>query len=71
MRLASSPKAQPERLQYASWLGDTNSLLIIFSNDIYLRHSPNNETDVRLTFTGMPDVFYNGVPDWLYQGKKL
>lgn len=69
VRLASSPKAQPERLQFASWLGDTNSLLVIFSNDIYLRQSPNNETDTRLTFTGMPDIFYNGVPDWLYQGR--
>ncbi|VEN35413.1 unnamed protein product [Callosobruchus maculatus] len=67
VRLESSPKAQPERLQHVSWLGNTTSLLIVFDNDIYIRASPVDETDTRLTFTGTPDVVYNGVPDWLYQ----
>ncbi|XP_019772128.1 inactive dipeptidyl peptidase 10 isoform X2 [Dendroctonus ponderosae] len=67
VRFESSPKAQPERLQYVSWLRDTTSLLIIFNNDIYYRHSPEDETNTRLTFTGQPDVVFNGVPDWLYQ----
>ncbi|RZC38500.1 inactive dipeptidyl peptidase 10, partial [Asbolus verrucosus] len=67
VRLESSPKAQPETLQYVSWLGDTNSLLIVYNNDIYLRQSPSDETDTRLTFSGRPDVVYNGIPDWLYQ----
>ncbi|XP_030761357.1 inactive dipeptidyl peptidase 10 isoform X2 [Sitophilus oryzae] len=67
VRLESSPKAQPERLQYVSWLGDTTSLLIVFNNNIYYRGSPEDETDTQLTFTGQPDVVYNGIPDWLYQ----
>nr|XP_023020216.1 inactive dipeptidyl peptidase 10 isoform X2 [Leptinotarsa decemlineata] len=67
VRLESSPKAQPERLQYVTWLGDTTSLLIVFNNDIYHRTSPTEETDTRITFTGQPDVVYNGIPDWLYQ----
>ncbi|CAH1183188.1 unnamed protein product [Phaedon cochleariae] len=67
VRLESSPKAQPERLQYVSWLGTTTALLIVFNNDIYHRSSPTAETDVRITFTGQPDVVYNGIPDWLYQ----
>ncbi|CAH1965772.1 unnamed protein product [Acanthoscelides obtectus] len=67
VRLESSPKAQPERLQHVSWLGNTTSLLIVFDNDIYVRTSPVDETDTQLTFTGTPDVIYNGVPDWLYQ----
>lgn len=69
VRLESSPKAQLQRLQYCTWLGYTNALLIIFQNDIYLRHSPVEEGDIRLTFTGQPEIIFNGVPDWLYQGK--
>ncbi|XP_023309950.1 dipeptidyl peptidase 4 isoform X2 [Anoplophora glabripennis] len=67
VRLEASPKAQPERLQYVSWLGDTTSLVIVFNNDIYHRSSPTDETDTRLTFTGKPDIVYNGIPDWLYE----
>lgn len=68
VRLESSSKAKPETLQYVSWLGDTNSLLMVYNNDIYLRQSPSDETDTRLTFSGRPEVIYNGIPDWLYQG---
>ncbi|XP_019867490.1 inactive dipeptidyl peptidase 10 isoform X2 [Aethina tumida] len=67
VRLESSPKAQPERLQFVSWLGQTTSLLMVFNNDIYLKQSPTDETDTRLTDTGRPDLIYNGIPDWLYQ----
>lgn len=69
VRLKDSPMAERTRLQYASWLGNTTSLVIVVSNDIYLRQSPANEEDVRLTHTGQPDLIYNGLPDWLYQGK--
>ncbi|CAH0556834.1 unnamed protein product [Brassicogethes aeneus] len=67
VRLEVSPKVQPERLQYARWLGLTTSLLLVFNNDIYLRKSPTDETDTRLTDSGKPDLVYNGIPDWLYQ----
>lgn len=71
MRLSSAVKTQPQRLQHVSWLGNTTALLIIFDNDIYLRHSPSEDNDTRLTFTGKPDTVYNGLPDWLYQGKYI
>ncbi|KAF5307855.1 hypothetical protein FQR65_LT06587 [Abscondita terminalis] len=67
VRLSTASKAQRQRLQHVSWLGKTIALLIIFDNDIYFRQSPSDETDIRLTFTGKPDVIYNGLPDWLYQ----
>ncbi|XP_063918050.1 inactive dipeptidyl peptidase 10 isoform X1 [Zophobas morio] len=68
VRLEMSSKARPETLQYVSWLGNTNnSLLMVYNNDIYLRQSPTDETDTRLTFSGRPEVIYNGIPDWLYQ----
>ncbi|XP_044727006.1 inactive dipeptidyl peptidase 10 [Chrysoperla carnea] len=67
LRLKDSPKVQPQRLQLASWLGNTSALVIVADNDIYLRTSPSIDDEYRLTFTGKPDVIYNGIPDWLYQ----
>lgn len=66
---ASSMKVQRTRLQYAAWLGNTTSLVIVVDNNIYVKQSPSDEDDIRITDTGKPDLIYNGVPDWLYQGK--
>lgn len=59
------------RMQYATWLGNTSSLLMISENDIFLRMGPAAIEDTRLTDTGVPGVIYNGVPDWLYQEEVL
>lgn len=67
VRLKDSPKVQRTRLQYVEWLGNTTALIIITENDIYIRQSPSDEEDVRLTHTGVPDLIYNGLADWLYQ----
>lgn len=68
VRLKDSPKAQRTRLQHAEWLGHTNALIIISENDIYIRQSPSDEEDYRMTHTGVPGLIYNGITDWLYQG---
>ncbi|XP_023299933.1 prolyl endopeptidase FAP isoform X2 [Lucilia cuprina] len=67
VKLKDSPKVQRTRLQYASWLGNTTSLVIVADNDIYLRQSPADEEDLRITNSGYQNLIYNGVPDWLYQ----
>lgn len=69
VRLKASMKVQRTRLQYAAWLGNTTSLVIVVDNNIYVKQSPSDEDDIRITDTGKPDLIYNGVPDWLYQGK--
>lgn len=71
VRLKHSPKVQRTRLQYATWLGNTSALLIVVDNDMYVKRSPSDESDNRITITGQPDLVYNGVPDWLYQGKQF
>lgn len=71
VRLKASLKVQRTRLQYAAWLGNTTSLIIVVDNNIYLKQSPSDEEDIRITNTGRPDLVYNGVPDWLYQGNIL
>ncbi|XP_049787849.1 inactive dipeptidyl peptidase 10 isoform X1 [Schistocerca cancellata] len=67
VRLSDKPKVQQTRLQRATWLGNSTALLLVADNDLYLRPAPISDLDVRLTDTGQPGVFYNGVPDWLYQ----
>lgn len=71
VKLKDSPKVQRTRLQYAAWLGNTTSLVIVADNDIYLRQSPTEEEDIRITNTGYENYIYNGVPDWLYQGEYI
>ncbi|KAF7996285.1 hypothetical protein HCN44_001917 [Aphidius gifuensis] len=71
LRLHSSSPVQPTRLQYATWMGNTTSLVMISDNNILLRLSPTAPDDKRLTNTGVPGVIYNGVPDWLYQEEVL
>lgn len=59
------------RLQLATWLGNTSSLLVVHENDIYLQRNPVDPEQplaLRITDTGVPGEIYNGVPDWLYQG---
>ncbi|XP_071440893.1 inactive dipeptidyl peptidase 10 [Hetaerina americana] len=60
-------KVRAARLQYAGWMGQTEALIFVSSNDIYLRQSPLSDRETRLTHSGRPGILYNGVPDWLYQ----
>lgn len=69
VRLKDSPKVQRTRLQNAKWLGNTTALILVVDNDIFVRQSPSDEEDIRITNTGHPDLIYNGIPDWLYQGE--
>jgi inactive dipeptidyl peptidase 10 len=71
VRLKDSPKKQRSRLQFATWLGNITTLIIIADNDIYLKQSPSDEEDIRLTFSGESDLIYNGITDFLYQGKPI
>lgn len=71
VRLKDAPKSQRTRMQHAEWLGNSTALIIVTENDIYLRQSPADEEDIRLTHTGVPGLIYNGITDWLYQGEHL
>ncbi|CAB3386697.1 Hypothetical predicted protein [Cloeon dipterum] len=68
--------ATHSRLQFASWVGNTTSLLLVHDNDLYLQRTPippaaPAKPQVRLTASGVPGEFYNGVPNWLYQEEGL
>uniref|UniRef100_A0A8D8RBP9 Inactive dipeptidyl peptidase 10 n=1 Tax=Cacopsylla melanoneura TaxID=428564 RepID=A0A8D8RBP9_9HEMI len=65
--LSDSSQIQQTKLDYATWAANTSVLIFIANNDIYVRYSPLSGQDIRITNTGQPDIYYNGVPDWLYQ----
>lgn len=57
-------------LQNAGWAGNTNNLILVENNDIYVKYEINHQ-EVRITKTGVPGIIYNGIPDWLYQGTSI
>ena len=43
---------------------------IVTGNDVYYQEDPFSAT-IQLTNTGVDKTFFNGVPDWLYEGKEI
>lgn len=44
--------------------------VFVYGNDIYYLDSPSSsEVPKRLTDSGVEHKIFNGVPDWVYQGK--
>lgn len=68
VRLKDALKQHRMQMQHAEWLGNSTALVLVHENDIYIRQSPSDEEDIRLTNTGVSGIIYNGVTDWLYQG---
>lgn len=57
-------------LQWATWGPTGNSLVFVYDNDIFFKSDVKSNRTSRITKTGKPGLVYNGVPDWLYEGKK-
>ena len=54
-------------LSYATWMD--GSLVYVYNNNIYVRRVPTTTgADVSVTANGIPGEFFNGVPDWVYEG---
>lgn len=56
-------------LQHVVWAPKGNALAFVYRNDIYYKTSALTSHVYRITNTGQPGVVFNGVPDWLYEGK--
>jgi dipeptidyl-peptidase-4 len=49
-----------------------NALVYVKDNDIYYRSSSSLDADEeQVTYDGEPGIFYNGVPDWVYEGTAI
>lgn len=54
----------------AKWSSTDNDLVYVYNNNIYLMNLGKQEFS-KLTRTGVPGIVYNGVPDWVYEGKVM
>ncbi|KAI4464720.1 protease family s9bc dipeptidyl-peptidase iv-related [Holotrichia oblita] len=64
------PIGDNEHLHYASWSPSGHSLVYIFHNNIYYVSEPTAAA-IQVTTDGVPDVIYNGIPDWVYEEEVL
>ncbi|CAM1307614.1 Uncharacterised protein g4646 [Pycnogonum litorale] len=58
------------RLQYARWGTTGNQLIYVHKNNIYYAASVEqvlNKFEEQITYNGQIGVYFNGVPDWLYE----
>lgn len=58
-------------LLLAEWAPRGHGLVMVQDYDIYYRPSPTSHHWYRITKTAVPGVISHGVPDWLYEGKKI
>lgn len=64
--------AQNEKiLRLAVWGPVGNSLIYIHNNNIFFRPSVTIAAEIQLTGDGELGIIYNGVPDWVYEGRFL
>jgi hypothetical protein len=56
-------------LLLATWTPKGHGLITVKDYDIFYRPAPRSSTGYRVTETGASGTVYNGVPDWLYEGK--
>ncbi|XP_043206770.1 venom dipeptidyl peptidase 4-like isoform X1 [Amphibalanus amphitrite] len=65
--LTLGPDAPRRRLQYATWVPGRDSIVFVFENNIYIRPLITSPEVVKVTSTGINNVVYNGIPDWVYE----
>lgn len=57
-------------LLHAQFTPRGHSLIIVYNYDIYYMSGPHSQQAYRITKSASPGHIYNGVPDWLYEGKQ-
>lgn len=55
-------------VQYMRWSPSGSHLVWVRENDIYYAESPSFDIQ-RITMDGRQNIIYNGVPDWVYEGR--
>ncbi len=54
---------------YAEWAPRGHALVLVYEYDIYYKSEPRANTTYRVTRDAIPGQIYNGIPDWLYEGR--
>lgn len=53
--------------QLVVWAPEGNGFAYVHRNNIYYRPTAANIAEVQLTWSGIPQVIYHGIPDWVYE----
>jgi hypothetical protein len=61
---------EQELLQYAAFLPGGAGVVFVQNNDLYHLESLPEGKVTRITSSGIASTLYNGVADWLYEGKQ-
>jgi hypothetical protein len=61
---------EQELLQYAAFLPGGAGVVFVQNNDLYHLDSLPEGKVTRITSSGIAGTLYNGVADWLYEGKQ-
>lgn len=61
-----------ELLQYATFDPSGHGIAYVYKNNIYYLANPTEASNPKqITSDGEPNIVYNGVPDWVYEGSFL
>lgn len=63
--------AEPDLIQYLEWSPNNQAIAFVYGNNVYYRPTPDAAT-VQVSTTGNTDplnAIFNGVADWVYEGK--
>lgn len=58
-------------LHYARFTPHTNAIVLVYNYDIYYCQGARSQFVHRITRDAIPGVIFNGIPDWLYEGKSI
>ncbi|XP_065355936.1 venom dipeptidyl peptidase 4 [Calliphora vicina] len=58
-----------EKLQFCAWSPIKDRLAYVYNNNVFIHFGENLE--VQITSDGIDGVFYNGIPDWVYEEEVL
>ncbi|XP_058508449.1 dipeptidyl peptidase 4 isoform X2 [Solea solea] len=61
-----TPSNIPDEVQYFAWAPEGNKLAFVWKNNVYIKTSPQSPRQ-QITFTGVENLIFNGVPDWVYE----
>lgn len=63
----ATPINEGKKLQYCAWSTQNDILSYVYENNVYLYDENNAVRERKITEDGIDGVFYNGVPDWVYE----
>ena len=67
---SSSSSLPPPHLEYFAWSPKGNGFVYVFRGNIYFKPSVESKKVFPITTGAIPKVITNGIPDWVYEGKK-